>query len=218
MHDVPRDKREQMEDHVMRSRLAVVLVLMLGVALVACTPAAHEPPPGPAVAPGQVFPGENLTVTWPTNAEGWHLSQAQAARWSFTKRGAQPDDSWGAVISGHALPPDITTREEFRLFVKQAADADNADRFGNLRSEAAFSDARKYPCVRYRAAGVDALALAQSDGKKKLVLEEQLLVCKNPLLSNVAFAAVYSYRGAAPDPNFDTDADDFFAGIQVPGH
>ena len=191
----------------------------LGLALAACTPTStsQAPPPGPAVSPGQVFPGDNLTVTWPAS-EGWHLADTKPTQWSFAKRGTQPDETYGAIISWHDLPPDITTPREFEIFVKQAADADNANRFANLRSAAEFSEARPYPCVNYRALGQAAPVPGQPASAKPLLLEELLLVCKNPMFPSVAFAAAYSHRGAAPDPHFDDDAANFFAGIQVPGH
>lgn len=194
--------------------MRLTIAIGLGLVLSACTASG---PHGPVIEPGHVFPGDNLSVTWP-NSEGWHLSTSRRNEWVFAKQGTAPDDTYIAVISWFRLPSAITP-PDFVAFIKQRADEDiDQKRFKDLKSSVEYSDERKYPCVHYHAQATDTEPLTESGRKAPLLLQVEHFDCKNPLLTDMAFAAVYSHRGNEPDPEFQQEAADFFAGIQVPGH
>src|SRR5690348_7516633 len=161
-----------------RLGMRLVIAIVIGFAISGCTSSA---PRGPAVEPGHVFPGNNLTVTWP-NSDGWHLSLSHRYEWVFAKQGISPDETYVAVISWIDLPS-VTTPQDFVAFVKGISDADvNRSRFKDLASTVEYSGERNYPCVRYRATAEDTEPKTKSGGTTPLILEIESLTCQNPLL------------------------------------
>ncbi|MGH6975387.1 MAG: hypothetical protein ACREED_00005, partial [Stellaceae bacterium] len=198
-----------------RLGMRLVIAIVIGFAISGCT---SSIPRGPTVQPGHVFPGNNLTVTWP-ESDGWHLSVSHRGQWIFARQGTSPGEIYIAVISWIDVPSALAP-QDFVAFVKRFTDADiGGSRYKTLESTAEYSSEREYPCVRYRATSVDTQPQTIEPGwRTPLPLEAESLTCENPLLKNVAFAVAYSHDGNHPDPNFHGDAANLFAGVQVPGH
>jgi len=188
---------------------------------------------GRRVSPAEPFTGPYLDFSAP-NSKGWHLNAGQTNKWVFAKVGSEADETYIASITKFALPSAISHDDFIARIKKEAELLENPNRFNNVRSRLEFSDAREYPCIRYRATSddtqpniksedtrsylLDIRGLSTSIDGRSLVFEMDALYCNNPLLTNEGFAASYSHRGPRADPQFENDAAEFIKGIQVPGH
>jgi hypothetical protein len=198
-------------DNVRATLLAVALAPTIAIPAIAA-PESERPVP-----PGFPYKGRFLNIMAP-NSEGWQLVSDQPSRWTFAKRGSDPDASYIASITKFAVPSTIS-RDDFMALVRKGVEQEeNADRFKNVHSVLEFSDARRYLCVHYRATADDTQAKVGSEETQPLFFEMDGLYCQDPLMTNAGFAAIYSYRGNQADPQFEKQASEFIAGIQVPGY
>lgn len=123
--------------------LRVLLVLLVLVS------AAHAQSPGQPVKPGQLFNGELLATRAP-DAEGWLFAGGGSNGISFTRRGGERDETYGAQVIVFQLTP-TETNDLFVAAVKdRVAKVNPAPRFEAVEATFEATDMRGYPCVRFR--------------------------------------------------------------------
>jgi hypothetical protein len=158
-----------------------------------------------AIQPGQLYQGSDwagyLDVRSP-NSEGWRMMADSPNRITFRK-GTQPDQEFGAEVARGRLPPeqmlsDFMTHLEAALFDHKAT---------IFKSAHAFTDERRYPCMRSMLHGSGAY-------EARIIM----LSCRHPVRTDTAFSLFYFQRGHREYPNLESEAQAFFDGIQVPGH
>jgi len=110
-------------------------------------------------------------------------------------------------------------REEWLSLVKTEMEGGlDRDRFTLLKSEYAFTDERRYACVRSITVLEDRQAQVSVSRRETLVLRVIGLTCQHPVRQDTGFNISYLHRGHGEYPNLESEAQAFFDGIQVPGH
>ena len=171
--------------------------------------------------PGQPYHGSDwagyLDVRSP-NSEGWRMVQVSPRSIAFGRKGTQLEQSFAAWVMRGPLPP-TQTREDMvsRLKTEMEGGLDR-DRFTLLKSEYAFTDERRYPCVRSSVVREDRQAQVSAFRRETLMLREILLSCRHPVRQDTGFSISYSHRGDGEYPNLEAEAQAFFDRIQVPGY
>ena len=171
--------------------------------------------------PGQPYHGSDwagyLDLRSP-NSEGWGVVQVSPERIAFARKGTQPDESIAAWVMRGAAPP-TQTREEWLSLVKTAEERGlDRDRFTLLKSEYAFTDERRYACVRSITVLEDRQARVSVSRRETLVRRDIGLTCRHPVRQDTGFSISYSHRGDGEYPNLEAEAQAFFDRIQVPGY
>jgi len=200
--------RDYIKEHTGLPRAMLLVVLTLS----ACAT---------TLPPGQPYHGSDwagyLDLRSP-NSEGWGVVQVSPERIAFARKGTQPDESIAAWVMRGAAPP-TQTREEWLSLVKTAEERGlDRDRFTLLKSEYAFTDERRYPCVRSSVVREDRQAQVSAFRRETLMLREILLSCRHPVRQDTGFSISYSHRGDGEYPNLEAEAQAFFDRIQVPGY
>jgi hypothetical protein len=191
----------------MRSRVGLALGLL--VALSSCAAPGPTRHPVPA---GALYEGPNLNIRAP-NSEGWHLVQSNPSGMSFAKAGVAPNESFGAQVPLLRLEP-TTTPAQFETLIKEGAEKDtDLGRFEVQEASYKFTNERSYECVRTHSLVKDK---APQRSKEPLLLETEGIYCRHPVRTDIGFAALYSYRGAARYPKLYAEAQEFIKGVQVP--
>ena len=109
-------------------------------------------------------------------------------------------------------------REEWLSLVKTEMEGGlDRDRFTLLKSEYAFTDERRYACVRSITVLEDRQARVSVSRRETLVRRDIGLTCRHPVRQDTGFNLSYSRRGHGEYPNLESEAQAFFDGIQVPG-
>src|ERR1700682_3296953 len=101
------------------------------------------------VGAGQLFSGRLLNIRAP-NSDGWKFGASSNAGMGFARRGAAPDEIYGAQVILFALP-ESTDRDEFVSLIKQDVERDTPpERFTTIEANFEYMGQRGYPCVRYK--------------------------------------------------------------------
>jgi hypothetical protein len=178
-------------------RFALLLLL-----LASC--AAPSKPPLP---PGKLFEGDYLNVKAP-DAPGWSVIGSSPGGMAFAKQGRERGETTSALVSMFDLPP-TDTPEAFVAAISEGI-RKNTDpkRFDIIDSSLDYTTERAYPCARHYS--------LVTDKQAALLLEMRGLYCRHPVRTRTGFAAIYSHRGSARDPNLAQEAQAFIQGVQVP--
>ncbi|MBP1774868.1 MAG: hypothetical protein H6Q86_874 [candidate division NC10 bacterium] len=199
--------RDRMKQRTGRP-LALLLVVL---ALSACAT---------TLLPGQPYHGSDwagyLDVRSP-NSEGWRMVQVSPQSIAFGRKGTQPDESLAAWVMRGPLPP-TQTREDMVSHLRTEMEGGlDRGRLTLLKSEYAFTDERRYPCVRSIMVLEDRQAQVSVSRRETLVRRDIGLTCRHPVRQDTGFNISYSHRGHGDYPNLESEAQAFFDGIQVPG-
>ncbi len=191
---------------------SIVVAPLLTVAVLASAPAAAIKP-GP-VAPGQPFGGDFIRLRAPRSS-GWQLLSDEKGQMVFGKEGEDKYASRIAHIQIFQLPP-ASTADEMVALIRSGVSADtSATRFKTLKEQFDYTDARGYPCVRYRSDAIDQHASVGLFKHKVLYLQNSALYCRHPRESRAGFMVNYSYRGYK-QIDIEADAESFIEDTQVP--
>lgn len=170
--------------------------------------------PDHAVRPGQLFAGHSLSVHAP-DSEGWMLAVAASNGISFARRGAEPNESFGAQAILIDLPPS-EGRDGFVEVVRKHVMATNPPpRFTALEASYEYSDRRGYPCVRFKGSFDDQAARTIAGTLATMRLQVVALYCRHPSAPGVGFFAAYSRRGGSAAQDIEGPAQRFIDGVQV---
>jgi hypothetical protein len=183
---------------------------LLAIAVAGCAVTANaEDPRLQPVKAGEVFGGEALRVRAPAG-DGWLKRETATELW-FAQPSASERETRVATVSFFELPEGLE-RKAFESFMRQAIESDTSpERFPDSTASYAFDDARGYACVRYQSTGTDPNAPGGA-----LTLAAHGLYCRYTRRTGFGFAAVYSQRAEAIDPDLAQRAQAFLDGVSVP--
>jgi hypothetical protein len=167
------------------------------------------------VPPGKVYVGSIINTTAP-NSEGWQLLKYDQSGLAFGRRGTALGESFAASVSLFE-PPQTDLTEEFESLIVEGAQSDaDTERFQTKSFTHQFILARGYPCVQIHNITDDTGARGGPNKTQTLIMQSAHLYCRHPIRKNIGFAITYSHRGKGLHPTFQTEADSFIDGIQVP--
>jgi hypothetical protein len=192
------------------TRYRIILLLMCSSILMSCATG-----PGPVPA-GCLYKGDYINIRVP-NSDGWHLVSSSPDGMQFARSGSEPNESFAAQVLIFPLE-ESQTEDEFLSFIKQGFEADtDPKRFDVIKAEFRSIDKRSYPCVQANSIMRDKEAQTSPTHKETLLLQAKSLYCRHPVLKN-GVCITYSHRGTSLHPDFDSEAQDFINGVQVPGY
>jgi hypothetical protein len=167
------------------------------------------------VPPGKFYAGSVINITAP-NSEGWQLLKYDQSGLAFGLRGSALDESYAASVSIFE-PPQTDLPDEFESLIVKGAQSDaETERFQTKSFTHKFISARGYPCVQINNITEDAGARGGSNKTGSLMTQSSHLYCRHPIRKSIGFAITYSHRGKELHPTFQTEANAFIDGIQVP--
>jgi len=199
--------------------LAAPTLLALLAACAASGPATGARTPR-AVEPGQLFPGKILNVHAPQSA-GWILLEESQHFLVFSRMGNEPSDTYIARVGLFPVPK-ATDRGQFEELVAERAVKDEHPENSTLKlieMRHEISDARGYPCAKYRILYEDTDARTSRNTHGSLTTQALSEYCQNPTAYGNGFYINYSHRGPdvhGMDPEIEMQAESFFEGIQIP--
>ena len=194
----------------MRRALAAVNALLFLLGLMGCAVPAQN------LSPGQLFSSELVNVRAP-KSDGWRLTGAAGGGLVFSRRGEASNESRVAQVLLFPLP-ETRDSEDFIATVKRGIDKDTSpDRFHALQPPfLEYTEARGYPCVKYKGALQDTQAKTSLLGRESLMFQAVWLYCRHPKRKELGFMAGVSHRGENIDSGLEAEADSFIEGVQVP--
>ena len=170
---------------------------------------------GRFVSPGEQFTGPLLNIRAP-NTEGWQIMQSSNTTVAFAREGSTPGESYIASVSQFALP-EMPSRDDFVAFFRRALDDEMpAARFQKPLTNIEYKEDRGYRCVLYRAKAIDTKAKRPLLSRTAMVLQMQALYCELPKVEKTGFVISFSHRGATEAADFESQAQAFVDGVQVP--
>lgn len=189
--------------------------MLITLALASCA-VIHTPVKKP-VLPGTLYKGKYLSIRSPEQT-GWYRIKASRNSMQFAHGGTHEDESFGAQVFAFPLP-EFGSGKQFIQFLTEGFKKDTPQtRFAIIKMNFRLTTDRKYRCAIGSAVLKDKHALTAPSHYEKLLLESISLYCIHPVDRNSGFAIIYSHRGKMLYPNLKKEAEDFFAGVQVPGY
>ena len=190
-------------------------MLILLFVLVSCaTVPMHLPQPVPA---GYLYEGGYINIRVP-NSDGWHLVSSSPAGMEFGRKGNEPNESFVAYVLKFPLE-ETQDKNEFLSLIKKGFEADTDPvRFAVVESDFEYTEKRGYSCVNVNYVAKDKQAKTSSTHREVLLLQAGSLYCRHPVRQNTGFSIIYSHRGKSLYSDFDSKAQGFIDGVQVPGH
>jgi hypothetical protein len=168
----------------------------------------------PSLSPAQDFSNSMFILLTP-NSKGWVGLSRSPATISFGRVGSSRTDSDVAAVTLFSIPEGLSP-EGFLAHAKDGLERDApAPRFEVKESLIRLSQARSYPCVEYDATSIDHGKQLLFLPRKDLLLRLIALYCQYPNKPGLGFSISFSHRGTELPPNFDAEAQDFIAGVEV---
>ncbi len=190
-----------------------ILVILVSFTAASCvTQPARAPIPVPA---GKFYEGSYINVKAP-NSDGWNLVSASPKGMEFARSGKKSNESFGAQVLMFNLQK-TNSEDEFLSLIKQSVESDtDRSRFEIIDMDFEYTDSRGYPCVKVVSIVKDKNAQISPTSTEVLTLQSESLYCRHPIRQETGFAIIYSYRGGERHQNFNAEAKQFIAGVQVP--
>lgn len=192
-----------------------ILILILSLVLAPCAAESKRAPePVPAA---YLYKGSYVNIRVP-NSEGWDLVRSSTTGMRFTRSWAEQNETFVADLTIFSLP-EIRNNNEFLSFIKKGFKVDtDHPRFEIVEADFVLTEKRSYPCVRADSILRDKHAQTSSSQRETQLLQLGNLHCRHPVRKNTFFSISYSHRGRSLYSNFNTEAQGFIDGVQVPGH
>lgn len=166
---------------------------------------------------GQVFRGNYVRVYSPKSEE-WRLLGSNSSGMQFGRDGAEPGERFTATVFMNDLP-EFEDGEDFLALVTRgnAAAAEEED-YEIVQKEFLASTERSYPCVRLVFRGQRHPIPTESGSERVFLVEAYSLFCRHLVRQDTYFRIEYMFEGWSEYPDLRAEAEDFFRGVQVPGH
>jgi hypothetical protein len=190
-----------------------VIILLITLSLTGCV----NPSPIPtthSLLPRHFMPGPILNIYSP-NSEGWQLSHSNTGAVVFTRLDPSSGNTYVAQINSFHLPA-FASPEELLAIIKSGAEKESpSSRFQSIEANFQITTERPYPCIRFRGSSIDLKAKALH-GNAPMTLTVRSIYCQHPTKLDLGVLISFSQRGGTPDPDFESQANAFIEGVQVP--